>query len=199
MIPTMIVVAGPPGSGKSTLMPVRLLGVDSFNVDDRCRQLHGSYEGIPRRVRMVAGAECEAFVRDHIDKRMSFAVETTLRTAIAMNQADDARNKGFVTVMLFFCTEDPEIHVRRVKARSHNGGHAAPEHEIRTTYASSLANLPHAFRTFEVVECYDTSTHDLLARHVASVNDGQISHQLEPLPTWLRNALDSLHNHPCSR
>jgi Ni2+-binding GTPase involved in maturation of urease and hydrogenase len=33
--PRMIVVAGPPGSGKTTYFPVTALGIDSFNIDDR--------------------------------------------------------------------------------------------------------------------------------------------------------------------
>jgi hypothetical protein len=33
--PIMLVVAGPPGSGKSVAFPVRASGLDHFNVDDR--------------------------------------------------------------------------------------------------------------------------------------------------------------------
>ena len=41
--PRMIVVAGPPGSGKTRYFPVTAFGVDSFNIDDRCAQILGSY------------------------------------------------------------------------------------------------------------------------------------------------------------
>ncbi len=84
MPPRMIVVGGPSGGGKSTAFPVRSFGLDSFNVDDRCRELHGCYTGIPREVRAKASAECEQFVRAHIDDGRDFAVETTMRTAIAL-------------------------------------------------------------------------------------------------------------------
>lgn len=49
--PTMIVVAGPAGAGKSTAFPVRDFGVAHFNIDDRCARLHGSYIGIPLALR----------------------------------------------------------------------------------------------------------------------------------------------------
>ena len=40
----MQVVAGPSGSGKSSLFPVAATGVDHFNLDDRCARLNrGSY------------------------------------------------------------------------------------------------------------------------------------------------------------
>ena len=49
----MFVVAGPPGSGKSTYFPLAGFGVDGFNIDDRCgaspdwliRALGGSLSG----------------------------------------------------------------------------------------------------------------------------------------------------------
>ena len=99
MTPKMIVVAGAPGSGKSTLFPVQSFGIDAFNVDDRCRQLHGSYQGIPPEIRRIASAECESFIRNHIERHISFAVETTLRTSIAIEQARAARANRFTTIL----------------------------------------------------------------------------------------------------
>jgi hypothetical protein len=48
--PVMIVVAGPPGSGKSTFFPIAAMGVDSFSIDDRCAQVVSSGpKGFPKR------------------------------------------------------------------------------------------------------------------------------------------------------
>lgn len=79
----MIVVAGPPGSGKTSSFPVTAFGVDAFNIDDRCAQVLGSYRAIPRDVRRAVAKECERFVLDHIETERSFAVETTQRGGIA--------------------------------------------------------------------------------------------------------------------
>lgn len=196
MTPKMIVIAGAPGSGKSTLLPTSTFGVDGFNVDDRCRQLHGSYQGIPLAIRRIASSECEAFVLGHIKQRTSFAVETTFRTAIALEQAKMARTNGFKTFLFFSCTEDPAIHIRRVTARATGGGHAAPEEEIRTTYAASLNNLRDAMHVFDFVECFDTTIHDAPARHVARIHRSKVLFQLEPIPKWIRPALDSLQIQP---
>jgi len=67
--PRMIVVAGPPGSGKTRYFPVTAIGVASFNIDDRCAQILGSYRAIPRDVRRAVAKECERFVLDHIERR----------------------------------------------------------------------------------------------------------------------------------
>src|SRR5437773_240669 len=92
--PRMIVVAGPPGSGKTRYFPVTAFGVDSFNIDDRCAQILGSYRSIPRDVRRAVAKECERFVLEHIEARESFAVETTLRTGAAIDRSSASRAQG---------------------------------------------------------------------------------------------------------
>jgi predicted ABC-type ATPase len=185
----MIVVGGPPGSGKSTALPVRSFGIDAFNVDDRCRELHGSYQRIPREIRARASSECEVFVSNHIEAGLDFAVETTMRTSIAIEQARTARPRGFTTILFFLAAGDANIHVERVRARAFAGGHAAPEAEIRATYVASIAMLPEAIRAFDVVECLDTTVHNSAPRWVASARAGEISLRGEPTPPWLQPAL----------
>src|SRR6187455_287365 len=99
--PRMLVVAGPPGSGKTRYFPVAAFGVDAFNIDDRCAQILGSYRAIPREVRRAVAKECEQFVLNHISTATSFAVETTLRTTASIEQAERARASGFATEMRF--------------------------------------------------------------------------------------------------
>lgn len=121
----MIVVAGPPGSGKTRFFPATAFGVDAFNIDDRCAQILGSYRAIPRDVRQAVARECERFVMDHIERRISFAVETTLRTAAAVDQATSANASGFATEMRFVATDSIAENVARVLQRTQAGGHGA--------------------------------------------------------------------------
>jgi predicted ABC-type ATPase len=127
----MIVVAGPPGSGKTRYFPVTAFGVDSFNIDDRCAQILGSYRAIPREVRRAVAKECERFVLDHIEQGKSFAVETTLRTSAATEQAEFARKNGFATEMRFVATESIAENVARVLQRAQAGGHGERSDDAR--------------------------------------------------------------------
>jgi len=184
----MFVVAGPPGSGKTTFFPVTALGIDAFSIDDRCAQLVGSYRAIPRAVRSAVAKECERFVLRHIQEGRSFAVETTLRTLVAVRQADAAHKRGFTTRMRFLATATPDTNFERVLLRAQSGGHAASELEVRATYDASLANLAHAIKVFDSCRVYDTSAPWSAPRLVATARGGTVRLQPAP-PQWVVRTL----------
>src|SRR5215813_2336437 len=102
MPPTMFVVAGPPGSGKSTAFPVSGFGVDFFNADDRAAALNGgSYLNIPKAIRAEVNRMFESFVIDHIERGVSCAFETTLRSSTTFDQAALAKRAGFRVEMRY--------------------------------------------------------------------------------------------------
>jgi predicted ABC-type ATPase len=184
----MIVVAGPPGSGKTRYFPVTAFGVDAFNIDDRCAQILGSYRAIPRDVRRAVAKECERFVLDHIERGMSFAVETTLRTTAAIKQAELARKNGFATDMHFVATKSIAENVARVLQRAQAGGQGASEREIRAIHEAGVANLREAVRQFVRVRVYDSTARWAPPRLVAVARSGRVVRHGEP-PAWLDAAL----------
>jgi predicted ABC-type ATPase len=186
--PRMIVVAGPPGSGKTRYFPVSEFGIDWFNIDDRCAQILGSYRAIPRDVRRAVAAECERFVLDHIQRTKSFAVETTLRTTAAIEQAELAHNSGFATEIRFVATNSIAENVARVLQRAQAGGHGASEREIRAIHQASVANLRKAVDVFDRVRVYDSTTRWAPPRLVAVARDGRLVRR-GTTPEWLEAAL----------
>lgn len=184
----MIVVAGPPGSGKTTYFPVSAFGVDAFNIDDRCAQIVGSYRAISRAVRRAVAKECEEFVDAHIALARSFAVETTLRTTIAVEQAARARAVGLFTELRFVATDSVAENVARVLQRAQAGGHGASEREIAAIHEASTANLRAALMTFERARIYDSTAPWTAPRLVAVARDGELQ-RVGVTPTWLDRAL----------
>ncbi|MGH7285446.1 MAG: hypothetical protein ACRELY_28320 [Polyangiaceae bacterium] len=184
----MVVVAGPPGSGKTRYFPVTAFGIDAFNIDDRCAQILGSYRAIPRDVRRAVANECERFVLDHIAHAKSFAVETTLRTMAAIDQAQLARKSGFATEMRFIATDSIAENLARVLQRAQAGGHGASEREIRAIHFASVANLRKAVVAFDRVRVYDSTVRWAPPRLVAVARGGQLIRQGET-PGWLDGAL----------
>jgi predicted ABC-type ATPase len=140
--PTLFIVAGAPGSGKSALMPVSSFGVDCFNADDEAAKLNGnSYKNIPIAVRGLINQRFERFILEHIEQGLSFALETTLRTPLALAQAALAREAGFYVVMNYIATESLEINLNRVAIRAEGGGHSAPPDVLESIRRSSYENL----------------------------------------------------------
>lgn len=184
----MIVVAGPPGSGKTRYFPVTAFGVDAFNIDDRCAQILGSYRAIPRDVRRAVAKECERFVLDHIERRVSFAVETTLRTTAAIEQAELAHKGGFATEMRFVATDSIAENIARVLQRAQAGGHGASEREIRAIHQASVANLRRAIAVFDRVRAYDSTARWVSPQLVAVARGGRIVRQ-GTTPAWLEAVL----------
>jgi predicted ABC-type ATPase len=138
MPPRMIVVAGPPGGGKSSIYPLARLGTRYFNADDRAAELNGgSYLGIPKQIRETVNREFEAFVSDCISQRESFAIETTLRSTVTFDQAKSARAAGFVTEMRYLTLANFAMHLERIKQRADAGGHSASEATLRRIYNSN--------------------------------------------------------------
>ncbi len=128
--------------------------------------------------------ECERFVLDHIANRKSFAVETTLRTNAAIEQAELARKSGFATEMRFVATDSIAENIARVLQRAQAGGHGASEREIRAIHQASVANLRNAVSAFERVRVYDSTVRWAPPRLVATVRDGRVVRQ-GATPAWL--------------
>ena len=186
----MIVVAGPPGSGKSVAFPVDSFGVDSFNADDRSAQLNnGFYQGIPLEIRAIVNKEFEAFVEDHIRNHKSFAIETTLRSDITFRQADQARAEGFEIQMRYIALNGFAQNLKRVIARALAGGHSAPADQLQKIHEASLRNLPKAIREMERIQVYDNSAPDRRPKRVLSAQSGKVTYLHPSPPEWLEVVL----------
>jgi predicted ABC-type ATPase len=193
-MPTIHVVAGPAGSGKSTAFPGDVFGCDYFNADNYAAMLNGgSYVGIPRSIRAEVAPVCEKFIQDHIATGKDFATETTLRSTIVFDQMRQAHTVGFDVRFNYVCVDKLDTSVKRVTQRAYMGGHSGSGDTIREIRSKSLNNFLHAFdelgRTIDFLDVYDNSAHEAPPQLVASFLGREITFLSSDLPAWMDEAL----------
>jgi len=186
----MAIVAGPQGSGKSTLFPVAATKCDAFNVDERRKQLNaGDSHNIPPALRRQSQRELQGFIEGHILEGPSLAFEGTLAREITFIQAAEAKRQGFVIHLRYLCTDDIAENQERVAARVENGGHGCSPSTLRNTYSASIGNLARAIREFDRVWAWDTTARGKPARAVLVAESGRITWLSPDPPRWLRQGL----------
>jgi len=192
----MIIVAGPPGGGKSTHLPVKNLGVDWLNSDDLAAQLNaGSYQNIPAQVRKASGQQLQQFIESHIESRRSFAFENALRTDTCFQQIRRAKVMGFYVRMNYVAAGPVEEHIRRVMNRAALGGHSASERKLREIYQLSMKHLLTAFEEnrqqhIDLLRILDNAEIARRPRLVLSMYRGVPLKMVSEIPAWLGTALE---------
>jgi predicted ABC-type ATPase len=182
----MFIVAGPPGSGKSTISPLSRFNADWFNADDRAADICGSYQSISLAIRKQVNAEMERFVEAHIRAAKSFAIETTLRSDVTFQQAVAAQEQGFTTHMVYVALNDFQLNIDRVRGRAWAGGHSASTGLLLSICEASLKNLPRAIHDINTVAVFDNTDTPI---HVLDAVDGKVQYLADNAPDWIDRAL----------
>jgi predicted ABC-type ATPase len=193
--PKMLIVAGPVASGKTGVFLAAREPLDSFDWNRHPTPNGGSRHGDSRY--RPASREIEAtfadrtlFFREHIVQRRSMVVEANLDTPLVLDFAEQGRRAGFTTQMIYLGTNDPEISVRRSRARQLGGGPVVDLEKVREVHRLSLENLPRAVRELDAVLAYDNSRHMADARLQFQTLRGRALLVSQTLEAWAREILD---------
>jgi len=186
--PTLCVVAGPNGSGKTTTT-IQLLNdewaVDSLyiNPDNIAQETFGDWNSPEAVLKAAERAtqlryECLEQGRDFV-----FAQEK-------LEFLHKAKSAGFFIRFFYVCTSDPAINVARIAQRYINGGHEVPISKIISRYYKSLVNAEEAISFVDRAYLYDNSIDNQLPRLLFRTSDGKIfKRYTDDIPEWARTFL----------
>ena len=153
--PSLFVMAGPNGSGKSTLTSYGVAGnrpvLDPDAVAARLS---------PADIRAGAVQAARETIRQQqelLDRRESFAVETTLSGNRTLKLMDEAKARGYEVELHYVRLGTPQGSIDRVAERVARGGHDVPQVDIVRRYERSLENLPSAIEKADKTTLYDNS------------------------------------------
>ena len=143
----LYIIAGCNGAGKTTasytVLPNILNCQEFVNADEIARGLSPFQ---PEKVSIQAARLMLARVKNLLEAKEDFAIETTLATKIYVNLIKRAQQKGYQVTLLFFWLNSPDLAVKRVYNRVREGGHNIPEEVIRRRYESGLQ---HFFKLYQ--------------------------------------------------
>ena len=194
--PTLCIVAGPNGSGKTTTT-IQLLesewSADSLyiNPDNIAQETFGDWNS-PEAVLKAAKLATEKRY-ECLEMKQDFVFETVFSSDEKLEFVRKAKDAGFFVRLFFVCTENPSINAKRIAQRVMDGGHEVPISKIISRYYKSLDNATQAIRLVDRAYIYDNSVEDALPQLLYRTVDGKIyKRYAEVLPEWAESLIGNL-------
>lgn len=192
--PTLCIVAGPNGSGKTTTT-IQLLdsewSADSLyiNPDNIAQETFGDWNS-PEAVLNAAHLATEKRY-ECLGKRLDFVFETVFSSDEKLEFVRKAKEAGFFIRLFFVCTTDPSINAKRIAKRFMDGGHEVPISKIISRYYKSLSNAAQAIEIVDRAYIYDNSVEDALPQLLYRTVDGEIyKRYTDSFPAWAESLIE---------
>lgn len=193
--PRLIIVAGPNGSGKTTITEKLLRhewmeGCEYINPDFIAQKEFGDWNS-PDAV--IKAANKAKSIREYcLSSMTSMAFETVFSTNEKVEFVQRAKIVGFFIRLFFVCTNDPSINAQRVAQRVMEGGHDVPIPKIISRYYRSIANCVEALPWLDRVYFYDNTETNADPQLLFRVNDGRIAKTYTDLTPWAQDISNSI-------
>lgn len=193
--PEMIIIAGPNGSGKTSVTQKFLHhewadGTLYINPDEVAKTVYGdwnSYDSI-----LKAADYCERERERCLIDRRSFVFETVMSAEDKIDFILRAKDAGFFIRVFFISTSHPSINASRVANRVMEGGHDVPISKIISRYYKSIINCEMIVPLVDRLYVYDNSVDDCDAKILFRLSNGNLEKVYVPnIPEWAKSIYDA--------
>ncbi len=191
--PVLIIIAGPNGSGKTTITSQILhhewlensVYINPDQVAQDCFGDWNSDEAV-----MQAAEYCADWRERCLTDRQSMIFETVFSADDKLDFIRRAKQTGFFIRLFFVCTESPMINAARIAGRVMKGGHDVPITKIISRYQKSIINCKVAIAIADRVYLYDNSVDGREARILFRFADGAIiKRYTDDIPQWAQGLM----------
>ncbi len=188
--PTLIVIAGPNGSGKTSITST-LLKHDwindciYINADEIAQNKFGDWN---LKENVIKAAEFATKLRyECLSENKSLIFETVFSSEEKIDFIIKAKEKGYFIRFFFVCTSHPSINASRVTRRVLEGGHDVPIPKIINRYYKSISNSCAIAKIFDRLYVYDNSIDFSEATLIfRASNSTVIKKYTDSLPEWTK-------------
>lgn len=193
--PVLIVIAGPNGSGKTTITSQILHhewmeDAVYVNPDIVAQDKFGDWnskDAVMQSVRF-----CEELREQCLKERRSLIFETVLSAPDKIGFIKRAKDAGYFVRLFFVCTISPTINAARIANRVMEGGHDVPITKIISRYHKSIANCAAASQLTDRTYLYDNSIDGQGARPLFRMVDGRVFKTYAAnIPDWAKCIYES--------
>ena len=188
--PVLIVIAGPNGSGK-TSVTTKILHHEwmedavYINPDIVAQVRFGDWNS-PYAIRKAV-VYCEEWRERCLAERKSLIFETVLSAGDKVDYIRRAKAAGFFVRIFFVCTNSPIINASRIAKRVLEGGHDVPIPKIISRYQKSVLNCRYIATKVDRTYLYDNSIENAEAQILLRFSDGVIvKRYVNELPEWAK-------------
>ena len=188
--PVLIVVAGPNGSGKTSVTGKILHhqwmeDCVYINPDIVAQERFGDWNS--REAIINAVRYCEEWREKCLAEGKSLIFETVMSADDKIDYIERAIKAGFFVRLFFVCTSSPAINASRIAKRVMKGGHDVPISKIVSRYQKSILNCRYIAKKIHRVYLYDNSIDNEEATLLIRFVNGCIAKRyVERLPEWAR-------------
>lgn len=192
--PVLIVIAGPNGSGKTTITSkiLRHEWLEDalyINPDQVAQERFGDWNS-PEAV-MQAAQYCEQQREQCLARQQSLIFETVLSSEGKVDFIRRAHESGYFIRIFFVATYHPTINASRIAQRVLEGGHDVPIPKIISRYQKSILNCKRVAAIADRVYVYDNSVDDAEARLLFRMTDGQLfKRYTDDIPLWAQAIIE---------
>ncbi len=191
--PVLIVVAGPNGSGKTTITTQILQhewmeNAIYINPDQIAKDKFGDWNS--QKAIMQSVKYCEQLREECLRERKSLIFETVLSADDKIDYIRRAHELGFFIRIFFVSTNHPSINASRIARRVMKGGHDVPITKVISRYYKSILNCRRVSLIADRTYIYDNSVDDQEARLLFRMVEGKVfKRYFEELPNWVHSII----------
>jgi predicted ABC-type ATPase len=191
--PVLIIIAGPNGSGKTTITSKVLHHQwleDSvyINPDIVAQEQFGDWNSADDVLK--AAIYCEEWREKCLAEKKSMIFETVFSSPEKVDFVNRAVAAGFFVRLFFVCTSSPTLNASRIAGRVMKGGHDVPITKIISRYQKSILNCGYVLDKVDRVYLYDNSVDNSEATLLIRFSNGNVAKRyVEQLPEWAKQII----------